>query len=238
MYKNFLMSELKKWTRDPMMKFMLLYPLIFAIIGRFVIPEIMSPENLSRSSDFIVVILTLMTPIIFGAIIAFSILDDRDDNILTSIRTTPLSIHKFLSFRLIVSVIMSFITCVFVMWFSDIGDLPFGAILSISILTALAAPMTGLLINALASNKIEGFAVMKGTAMIIIIPFVSLFFVDYKEFFFSFIPGFWPAKAISSLIRGENVLLLSYYQYYFIGLIYILILNILVYYLFLKRTKV
>lgn len=234
MYKSFLVSELKKWTRDPMMKFMLFYPIILGVVGRFFISNIAK----TSSVDFIVVILTLMTPMIYGAIIAFSLLDDRDDYILTSIRTTPLSIHKFISFRLIVSVIMAFLGCIFVIWFTDLGNLKLGSIVAIAFLTSLAAPMTGLFINSLASNKIEGFAVMKGAGTILIIPFVSLFFIDYKEFFFSIIPGFWPAKAISSLIRGEGVLLLTYYQYYFIGLLYVIVLNILVYYFFLKRTKV
>lgn len=238
MYKSFLISELKKWTRDPMMKFMLFYPILLGVIGRFVLPELISADNLSKSADFIVVILTLMTPMIYGAIVAFSILDDRDDHILTSIRTTPLSIHRFLSFRLIVSVVMAFIASIFVMWFSNIGDISFGYVLAIAFLSSLAAPMTGLLINALAKNKIEGFAVMKGTGTVIIIPFVSLFFIDNKEFYFSIIPGFWPAKAISSLIKGEGILPLTYYQYYFIGLFYVLVLNILVYFLFIKRTKI
>jgi fluoroquinolone transport system permease protein len=72
---------------------------------------------------------------------------------------------------------------------------------------------------------------------ILIFPFISLFFVDAKELLFAFAPGFWPAKAISSLIRGEGVLFLTYQQYYFIGLVYNLVLNGVIYKVFLQRTK-
>ena len=63
------------------------------------------------------------------------------------------------------------------------------------------------------------------------------FFWDQKELFFSFAPGFWPAKALSSLIWGEGVLPLTFNQYYYIGLGYVILLNIVTYKVFLKRTK-
>ena len=240
MYGSFIKSEFKKWLRDPLMGFMVFYPILFGIIGRFFLPWIAETSGFSINNyaDLILVILTLMTPQIYGALTGFSILDDRDDNILTSIKITPLSIHQFLSFRLMVVIILTFVACIYVMWFSDIGNLPIENILAIAFLASLAAPMTGLFINALSHNKIEGFAVMKATGIILIFPIIAMFFVDRKELFFSFAPGFWPAKAISSLIRGEGILFLTYNQYYFIGLLYVILLNIIVYKVFLLKTKI
>jgi fluoroquinolone transport system permease protein len=240
MYKSYLMSEWKKWLRDPLMKFMIFYPILFGVIGRYVLPLIAENTGFSidHFADLIVVILVLLVPHVYGALVGFSILDDRDDHILTSIHVTPLGIHQFLSFRMVVVLILSFVATTYVMWFSNIGDFTISSILAIALLVSLAAPMTGLFINALANNKIEGFAVMKGAGMIIIFPIVSLFFLDKKELFFSFAPGFWPAKAISSLIRGEEILLLTYHQYYIIGLAYIILLNLLIYKIFLLKVKV
>lgn len=240
MYGSFIKSEFKKWLRDPLMGFMVFYPILFGIIGRYLLPWIadISDFTIDYYEDLILVILTLMTPQIYGALTGFSILDDRDDNVLTSIRVTPLSIHQFLSFRLIVVVIITFIACTYVMWFSDVGEIPIENILAIAFLASLEAPMTGLFINSLSHNKIEGFAVMKGSGIIIIFPIIAMFFIDKKELIFSFAPGFWAAKTISSLIRGEGVLLLTYNQYYFIGLVYVILLNIIVYKIFLSRTKI
>lgn len=239
MYKNFLVSEWKKMLRDPLLKFMVFYPILFGIIGRYLLPVIAENTGFSieHFADLIVVLLVLLVPHVYGAVIGFSILDDRDDHILTSIDVTPLGIHQFLSFRMAVVFVLTFIATTYVIWFSNIVDLRLVNILAIAFLVSFTAPMTGLFINALAKNKIEGFAVMKGTGMIIVFPIVALYFFDIKELLFSFAPGFWPAKAISSLIRGEEILLLTYYQYYFIGLAYIILLNLVVYKIFLMKIK-
>ena len=240
MYSTFLKSEVKKWTRDPMLFFMLFYPLLFGALGRYLLPWLAEGGdfNVDLYADIVLVVLALMIPVIFGAVLAFSILDDRDDHILTSIKVTPLSLNQFLSFRVALVFAVSFASCTFVMWFADIGGLTISNIAAISFLASLSAPMSGLVINAFSNNKIEGFAVMKGLGTVMLFPVIALFFIDYKEFFFAVVPGFWPAKAISSIVRGEGLLLLTYNQYYFIGLAYAVVVNLLAYKLFLKRTRV
>lgn len=240
MFADFLKSEVKKWIRDPMMFFMLIYPLFFGALGRYLVPWLAESGslNVDMYADLILAALALMTPVIFGAVLAFSILDDRDDHILTSIKVTPLSLNQFLSFRFGLVFTVSFAACVFVMWFADIGYVTMADILAVSFLASLTAPMLGLVINAFSNNKIEGFAVMKGLGMVMLFPLIALFFFDYKELFFAVAPGFWPAKAISSIVRGEEILFLTYNQYYFIGLAYAAVINLLSYRLFLKRTRI
>jgi fluoroquinolone transport system permease protein len=77
---------------------------------------------------------------------------------------------------------------------------------------------------------------MKAGGSIIIFPIIGLFFRNIKELYFSFALGFWPAKAISIMIKGD-INYLSYNQYYFIGLLYMVILNILSYKLFINKTR-
>ena len=97
MYMSFIKAELKKWARDSMMFFMLLYPLIFAFLGRFLLPWLTEKYgfNFEPFTDLILVILVLFIPISYGALIAFSLLEDRDDNVLTNIRVTPLKYSLF-----------------------------------------------------------------------------------------------------------------------------------------------
>ncbi|MBC8590022.1 ABC transporter permease [Lachnospiraceae bacterium NSJ-29] len=238
MYINFLKSEIKKWMGDSMMGFMIGYPIIFALLGRYFLPWLSKRNGFDFTpfNDLILVIIVLLVPIAYGALIGFSILEDRDDNVITNIRVTPLSLNHFLGFRLAAIYVLCVLATVFVMWFSDIGDLDIKNIIAISLLASLEAPISGLFINALAKNKIEGFAVMKAGGGIIIFPIVGLFFNNIKELFFSFAPGFWTAKSISSLIRGDG-LYLSYNQYYFIGLAYMIILNIFAYKVFINKTR-
>lgn len=228
MYLSFIHAEFKKWVRDPMLSFMIAYPLIIGLVGRYGLRYIERTSGMSLLpyTDIILVVLTLVTPNIFGALLGFSILDDRDDHIFESVQVTPLSVAGFLAFRILVVMILSFVSTLFVMWFVKIGNLTWWEIFTVSFLSSLAAPATGLLINALATNKVEGFVAMKGVVGILIVfPVVGLFFVDSKELFFALAPGFWPAKVLSSLVRGQGVLLLSTAQYYWFGVLYALVAN-------------
>lgn len=239
MYKSFLWSELRKWMRDPLLTFMLVYPIAFGLLGRLVLPLAAELGNFSLRmySDIILSVLALLTPQIFGALLGFSILDDRDDNILTSVKVTPLSIHQFLSFKMAMVFVLSVLGCAFVIWFSNVAPISMRSVLAISFVASLSVPLYGLLINAFAKNKIEGFAIMKGLGITVLFPIIALFFFDRRELFFAFVPGFWPAKAISSVIRGEGLLLMTYGQYIVIGLVYAVIANLAVYRFFLERTR-
>lgn len=238
MNASFIESEAKKWLRDSMMTFMLMYPLLFGIIGRWIVPWITDAGgfNLDPFMHIVLAALLLMAPHIFGALIGFSILDDRDDHIFTSIQVTPLSIGQFLAFRLSMALVLAFLTCIYIILFSDLLVLTLIEVVLIAVVACLSAPMVGMLINAFAKNKIEGFAMMKGiVAILMIFPVASLFFTDGKEWFFAFTPGFWPAKALSTIVIGEAATL-SFYAYIGIGLIYALILNYLVYKLFTRKA--
>ena len=238
MYLTFIISEIKKWIREPLTRVIIFYPLIFGLIGRYLLPYI--EENtgfvIEYYADVIIVALSLMMPMVFGALIGFSILEDRDDNVLPAIKVTPLGLEKFMLFRLTIIFLCSIAACIFVILFSDIANFKLTEVIAVSILASLSAPATGLFINAFAKNKIEGFAVMKGFGALIFFPIIALFLTDVKELFFVIAPGFFPAKAISTLIREES-LFLSYNQYYFLGWVYGIILNILTYKVFKSRSQ-
>jgi len=237
MYLTFIISEFKKWLREPLTRIIIFYPLLFGAIGRYLLPYV--EENtaflIAPYADIITASLVLMMPMIFGALIAFSILDDRDDDVLDAVAVTPLGLTKFFSFRLIMIYFCSFLACLFVILFADIVQLKLTAIVHLSALASLSAPMTGLFINAFAKNKIEGFAVMKGFGALIFFPIIALFFTDFKELFFALAPGFFPAKMLSTLIRSEKTMFLSYSTYVLAGWSYGFILNILSYKIFQKR---
>lgn len=221
-----------------MMRVMLFYPLLFGVIGRYLLPLIAKTSNfnITANADFIVTALTLMSPVVFGALIGFSILDDRDDHIIDSIKVTPLTFNQFMSFRLIVVWLFTFVACIFTIWFSGIGNILWKDILIISFLASLGAPMTGLLINIFAQNKIEGFAIMKLLGTIVLLPVIALFFTDAKELFFAIFPAFWPAKMISSAIWGDAKVFLNYNLYFWIGLAYVIVANILIYIKFIRKV--
>ncbi len=231
--------ELKKWSRDSLLAFFIIYPLIFAAAARWLVPLIETRSNITLAYYYYLIIgaLALFTPLIFGAVAAFSILEDRDDNILLAIKVAPLSVDFFIGIKLLIVFLLSFFSSVFIIWFSRLAEVSAGTLIGVSFVAAGAAPLTALLINAVASNKIEGFAAIKGTGVLLILPVVSLLFFDKKEFLFAFVPGFWPAKALAVAMLPGRTFQLSYIAYLLIGLAYVVILNTVAYRLFQAKVN-
>ncbi|PYZ92301.1 ABC transporter permease [Salipaludibacillus keqinensis] len=237
-YRGFIKTETKKWTRDSLTAFMIFYPLLFGVVGRWVVPWIERSADMNLEPFYYIILagITLVAPHIYGALIAFSIIDDREDHIFTSIMVTPLPLFQFLSFRLMMGFVLAFSASIFIILFSNLVSIGIGYVLLLSFLSALIAPIVTLLINSLAKNKIEGFAMMKAVVgVLMIFTVASLFFHDAVEWFFAFVPGFWPAKAMSSLILAEGSLNMGFHGYYWIGLVYLVGCFLAVYQVFMRK---
>ena len=137
-----------------MMGFMLVYPIILPTWQIFIawLMKIWLTLNLYGFSPSCT---SLFIPIAYGALIGFSLLEDRDDNVLTNIKVTPLSIHQFLSFRLVGVYILCVIATIFVVLFSNGGDVSIEKIIAISLLASLEAPISVLLIKAFEKKKLK-----------------------------------------------------------------------------------
>lgn len=236
---RFVGYELKKWSRDSLLAFFIIYPLIFAAAARWLVPIIETRSNITLVPYYYLIVgaLALFTPLIFGAVAAFSILEDRDDNILLAIKVAPLSLNFFIGIKLLIVFLLSFLSSVFIIWFSRLASVSASTLIGVSFVAAGAAPLTALLINAVASNKIEGFASVKGLGVLIILPVVALLFFDKKEFLFAFVPGFWPAKALATAMLPNQAFQLSYTAYLVLGLAYVVTLNLATYRLFKAKVS-
>ncbi|WP_280770281.1 hypothetical protein [Salipaludibacillus daqingensis] len=237
-YSSLIETEVKKWTRDSLTAFMIFYPILFGFLGRWLVPWIEDADGMNLEPYYYIILagLTLIAPHIYGAMIAFSIIDDREDHIFTSIRVTPLPLFQFLSFRLMMGVLLTFLASVYIILFSNLVSIGMGYVIMIGFLSALITPIITLLINSLAKNKMEGFAMMKAVVgVLMIFTVAALFFNDAKQWFFAFVPGFWPAKVLSTLLLPDGTLPLSFHGFYWIGFAYMIILLYLVYGVFKKR---
>lgn len=238
LYLTYAGYEVRKWWRDAMTRFMLIYPVMMGLIGRFLIPlaERQAGASFAPYYHVILVGLGLVVARISGSVVAFSILDDRDDNVLYSVKVAPLSLEVFIGIKLVMVFILGFFGSAFVLWFADLMPLSPGTIFAIAFLAAFNGPITALLLNVLAKNKVEGFAVMKSLGAFVFFPIASLFFHDAKEFIFAVEPGFWPAKAFTAQVTG-GAFQLSALGYYLIGLAYAVVLTFVVYRLFERRVE-
>ncbi|HYU75546.1 MAG TPA: hypothetical protein VEL31_22985, partial [Ktedonobacteraceae bacterium] len=98
------------------------------------------------------------------------------------------------------------------------------------------------LVSALASNRAEGLAAIKVTGILVLCPVVAWFFLDWKQWLFALVPGFWPAKAMQSLLlvsaAGASYAgpPLGFAGYIGVGFLWCLIVIGLTYVLFKKKS--
>lgn len=224
LYLRLIRYELKNIARDQMTMTMVIYPIIMALFGAYLIPLILDQlalENASLvgASLIILIVLASLAPIMAGAMLGFLMLDHKDENTLISLRVTPVSMRHYLTFKAIYTTLLSVVSSLIILggvkYLSGDGYLVSGqniwdqiqpqSIVIFSLVSALFAPAFGLLIATLGKNKIEGFAYLKTFGVLVLIPaFVMIDTMqDAKQYILGIVPSFW---AVKGLLEGANIL--------------------------------
>jgi fluoroquinolone transport system permease protein len=202
-------ADVRNINRDSLLRFMLVYPWIIAVALRWVIPFVANgladqfdvrPYYGMLTSFFG----TLLLPQLFGFVIGFMLLDERDDGTLTALRVTPLSLPRYLAYRLVVPVLVSVGAVYVFVPVVGLVDAPYAPLLPIALVAALMAPIFALLLASLAANKVQGLAVMKGLSLLLVTPILAWFAPEPWQWLFGIAPTFWPVKAFWQLLAGES----------------------------------
>ena len=244
MFKHIFRNEMKNVFREPMYLFFSAYPMILGAIGYFLVPYLAEefPEQVIISK-VVAMFFILMTSYIYGAVTGFTLLDDKDDKVLMSLKITPVSTKMYVLVKLIIGYVFGFIATLIIVYATGFLDgIGHGNILLISAVASLQAPFLALVVNSFADNKVEGFVVMKGTGMTLILPVVAFWLTDWKEFFLIIAPGFWPARMIQMKIMPTEIFgfeyNLNFIGYFLLGLGYNLVLAFFLFRLYAKRSNI
>lgn len=231
--------EFKNLLRDRMTAMLLVYPIMVGFLGKYLLENQNFDEN---GINLLVVALTIISGMIFGSMAGFSILDDRDDNVFLSIQISPMNVRFYVWFKVLFVYILSVLANLLILLIMGGLGLELTDFILISLLIGLQVPINAFLINALSSNKVEGFIAMKGSGFLIIFPVVAFFFLDWKEWLFAFAPAFWGVKAVQSRLLQSYIDLglvsmnLDFWMYLGIGFVYNLVLVYLMYNVFKRKT--
>ena len=229
--------EFKNVIRDRMTLMFLIYPFLVGFIGNAFLTNNQYQENIVQ---VIVISLSIISGVVFGAMGGFSIMDDRDDHVFTSINISPLNIRFYVWFKVAFVTVLGFFSNFIIYYMIDM-KIDLGHYILITALASLQIPIHAFIINALASNKVEGFMAMKGSGFLMIFPIVSFFFLDWKQWIFSFAPAFWVFKAFQyELVKpaidlGLVEMYLNSTGYLIIGFVYNILLTTLLYSVFKKK---
>lgn len=238
MFLRVMMHEFKNIARDKMYGFLALYPVIMAVVAYFLMPYLNDLGN-PLFSQITTVLFILMNGFMFGAVTGFTLLDDQDDKVILSLRITPIDVRAYVLIKLVIGYVLGIFSTLLLFVASDflpnIGVLD---LIFILILSPMSGPLIALFINCFATNKVEGFVMMKLSGIILMVPIAALFLTSWTEVFLFVIPGFWPARLISMNILPIDFFIDSTLIYFILGLIVNLMMIALIFKLYAKRVGI
>lgn len=237
MFKLVFVHELKNMIRDKMYAFFLVYPIIISVVSYFLIPYLKDLNPLA--SDITFLALLLMNSFIFGVVTSFTLLDDQDDNVLLSLKITPISVRLYVLFKLLMSYVFGIISTLLILisvdYFTQTRLLD---IIFILILAPIQGPILAMLIASISRNKVEGFVIMKLSGLILMVPIAALFLTDWKELLISIFPGFWTARLFSMQFMPLDYFLKESYIYFILGVCVNLLIFVLLYKLYIHKKEI
>lgn len=197
-------SDLRGSYRDPLLVMLVLAPVIWTSAVALLTPRVtrlLADRYAFDLVPYYPLILTgflLLTSIIIaGGLAAFLVLDEVDAGTLTALRVTPLRLSTYFGYR--ASTVIAVTTVYVVGTLSFSGILAQGvtaALIPIGLLAGLSAVVTLLLIVAMAGNKIQGLAAVRGLGMLIAgLPCLPWFIDSGWNLAFGLLPPYWAAKA-------------------------------------------
>ncbi len=216
--------DIRSVRRDSALSWMIFIPILSALVLRWGVPPL-TARLLERNgfdlAPYYPVILAyffvVMCPITFGVLIGFLLLDEKDDNTLTALQVTPLSLNSYLAYRVAIPVVLTIVLMFVIFPLANLGPFDPMVILVSAIAAAPMAPMFALFLAAQAQNKVQGFALMKLAGIVLFAPILAFFVQSGWELAFGVVPTYWPMKVYWLLEAGEPgvwpyVLVALFYQ--------------------------
>ncbi|MGH3487828.1 MAG: hypothetical protein ACRDP8_07920 [Actinopolymorphaceae bacterium] len=227
-------NDLKSVRRDSIMIGVGFGPFIYALAMWFLPPLTnflqrqyvfdLTPYHVLIVSGFVIV-----GPIaVLGALCGLMLLDDKDQHTLAALRVAPISPLTYPLYRAFVTTLVSAISIVAALALTM--QVPADLVLKsvpIGLVCGTGAAVVGLLMPAVASNKVEGLAVMRATGMLLFgLPLIPWWLDSSWQLLFGLLPTYWPAKAYWLAAEGA-----TYWPYILGGISY----NALLAYVLLRR---
>ncbi|MGS0972816.1 MAG: hypothetical protein ACVCEJ_06280 [Candidatus Izemoplasmataceae bacterium] len=237
MILTILKAELRNMRRDPMYIFFAFYPVILGTIGYFLIPYIEEQSPGTPWANILAMLFIILTGYIFGALTAFTLLDDKDDNVLMSLKITPISVKYYVIIKLAISFIFGFIATLAIIYGTGfLSNTSFFVIFLIGIVGAIQGPGVALIVNSFSENKVEGFVIMKLSGLIIIFPVIAFFVSGFIQNLLGIAPGYWAARIIElELVPTEEGSVLLTFIF---GVLYNMVALYLLMKLYTKKSNI
>lgn len=189
--------------RDSFLLFMVAYILLIAVGIRFAVPWLAGLLDEQTGFDlapyYPVIagwLMAVLGPQIAGTVFGFLLLEEKDNNTLEALMVTPLSLNTFLLYRVLVATGLGIAMAIVTLLIMGLVDIPVWQLIPIAVVAGLFAPILMLFFAAMADNKVEGFALLKITGVVGLIPIAAWFVPEPWQYLAGLFPPYWAAKAL------------------------------------------
>lgn len=200
--------------RDSMLRWLLFAPPALALAFRWLLPWVTDWALRQFGFDIeplyplIYGFLVLMCPSLYGVVIGFLLLDERDDGTITALQVTPLTLNNYVWYRISLPMILSIVLLPPLLWLAGLRGVSLGQMLLTAVTTSPLAPFYMLLLAAFAPNKVQGFALMKAAGILWFFPLLAWFVAMPWQLLFGIFPLYWPVKVLWTAVANEPGIIL------------------------------
>jgi fluoroquinolone transport system permease protein len=208
-FRSLVYADSRMLWRDPLLGWILALPFGLALLLRLLIPQVQEAFLTEVAFDLtpyypLVMGGYLMTaPGMVGMVIGFLLLDERDARTLAALRTTPLSMRQYLTYRVALPLLLGTASTLISYPLTGLTPLPLKTLLPIAFVAGFSAPLLALVLAVAAPNKVAGFAVVKVLNALNLLPIVAYFVPRPVQFVAGIFPTYWPMRALWSAAVGE-----------------------------------
>lgn len=216
LYRSLGAIDARNVARDSLLRWTVILTPAFGLLVRFALPSaaIVLQErfgfDLVPYYALIMSFLPLVVAGMTGTVVGFLLLDQRDDQTLSALLVTPVSLTDYLRYRMVVLVV----PCLALSWVTVllaglIETTPLQIVITATVAAPLA-PIYALFLASFAANKVQGFALVKA-AGIVMLPCILAYFVTAPwQIVFGLVPHFWPLKVFWLFDAGSVGAALAY----------------------------
>lgn len=200
------LADIKNIFREQILYVMfIIAPVMQFLLARYVVPLAGDYFPPLKPYYFLLLLLFILQVVNGIAFVISSImLDERDEEVLTALRTLPMSTWFFLGYRLLFAMTIAFLFGLVMIKGTGLVAVSWPVSLAMAFLFSLETPIVLLIMTTFSRNKVEGLAVYKGINLVLLLPAASFFIPPPYEYFMSPIPTHWTFQVFDLLLSGES----------------------------------
>ena len=199
-YRSLGAIDTRNVARDPMLRWVVILTPAFGVFLRFALPPMATALHARFGFDLVTyypLVMSLLPLVVVGmvgTVVGFLLLDQRDDQTMTALLVTPLSLGDYLRYRLTGLTLLAVAFSCMTVPLAGLTETTVWQVVVTSIVAAPLAPVYALFLGSFAGNKVQGFALAKIMGIVLVPCIVAYSVTAPWQSPFGLVPHYWPMK--------------------------------------------